>query len=221
MRFLKWIRIDFAAYLKFVDTFFSSSKHCRQESSERLNVTNFTIRAAQQGDLTELADVLTESFHSYSGVFTWVSPLFRLGVYEDLRNRLRFSPPNYTCLVAIDTSPRYSGSYQSVVGTVEIGLRTTHPWQPLSSQYPYLSNLAVREDCRRRGVAYQLLQSCERVVWEWGFHDIYLHVLENNQPARQLYTRAGYHLRQAELSWDCWLLGRPKRLFLHKRISSL
>jgi GNAT superfamily N-acetyltransferase len=184
-------------------------------------VTNFTIRAAQQGDLTELADVLTESFHSHSGIFSWISPIFRLGVYEDLRNRLRLSPANYACLVAVDSSPRYSGSYRTVVGTVEIGLRTTHPWQPLSQQYPYLSNLAVREDCRRRGVAHQLLMSCERIVLDWGYQDIYLHVLENNYPARQLYARSGYQLRQTDFSWDCWLLGRPRRLFLNKRLSGI
>nr|WP_242031452.1 GNAT family N-acetyltransferase [Coleofasciculus sp. FACHB-T130] len=161
-------------------------------------------------------------------------PLFRLGIYEDLRNRLRLIPPNYICLAAVapgstnqgrgeDSSPspkaqeRQGTNADSVVGTVEMGLRPCS-WQPWSSQYPYISNLAVHRSCRRRGVAQQLLLRCERTAVEWGFCDLYLHVLENNHQARQLYLKAGYHLHHSDPSWSDWLLRRPRRLFLHKHL---
>jgi hypothetical protein len=54
---------------------------------------------------------------------------------------------------------------------------------------------------------------------KWGFCDLYLHVLEDNHQARQLYLKTGYEQLQVESSVGAWLLGRPKRLFLHKQLT--
>jgi ribosomal protein S18 acetylase RimI-like enzyme len=203
-----------------VETFFSSSNSFEQGATGRSSAAStVAVRSAQSKDLSDLADVLTDSFHPPSGIVRWVSPLLRLGIYEDLRNRLRSTAPNYACLVAVDGPARNIDAYDYLIGTIEVTLRTTHLWQSRQAQHPYLSNLAVREEFRRRGVAQQLLTSCERIVLDWGFEDIYLHVLENNHAAKRLYFKAGYRLQQTELDWSCWLLGRPRRLFLHKRLT--
>lgn len=180
--------------------------------------SHFIVRAAQPRDLSDLAGILTESFHPYTGLTRWLSPLLRMGIYEDLRNRLRSPSPNYLCLVAVDATRQYPGSGEYLAGTVEVALRSTHPWQLRSFQYPYLSNLAVRAECRRQGAAQQLLSTCERLVLDWGFEDLYLHVLENNHQARRLYAKAGYRLQQTDYNWGCWLFGQPQRLFLHKHL---
>ena len=180
----------------------------------------FTIRAAQVQDLATLADILTDSFHPRTGLMRWAYPMLRLGIYEDLRNRLRSTSPHYVCLVAVAAVSTVVGFREELAGTVEIALRSPPAWQPRCPQYPYISNLAVNQSCRRRGVARQLLLACERKSLEWGFQDIYLHVLENNHQARQLYLKTGYQLCQVEPSYSAWLLGRPKRLFLHKDLTS-
>lgn len=180
----------------------------------------FTVRAAQAQDLSTLAEVLADSFHSRTGLMGWVYPMLRLGIYEDLRNRLRSASPHYVCLVAVAGVGAIANSSEKLVGTVEIALRSPPSWQLRSSQYPYISNLAVSQSCRRQGVAKQLLLACERTAIEWGFSDIYLHVLENNHQARQLYLKAGYQLHQAEPNYTGWLFGHPRRLFLHKRLTS-
>lgn len=211
--------------------------HRQPERAAQPNgASHFIIRAAHQNDLTSLTEILADSFHPRSGIWALAYPLFRLGIYEDLRNRLRLIPPNYVCLVAADptgsTNPgsgedssplpkaqeRQGANANSVVGTVEMALRPCS-WQPWSSQYPYISNLAVHRSCRRRGVAQQLLLRCERTALDWGFCDLYLHVLENNHQARQLYLKAGYRLHQSDPSWSDWLPGRPRRLFLHKHLA--
>jgi ribosomal protein S18 acetylase RimI-like enzyme len=183
-------------------------------------VSHITIRTAQVSDLTTLAEILADSFHPQTGIMRWAYPMVRLGIYEDLRNRLRSTSPHYVCLVAIAAVSTVAGSREELAGTVEIALRPPS-WQPRSSQYPYISNLAVKKSCRRQGVARQLLLACERTSLEWGFQDLYLHVLENNHQARQLYLKTGYQLRQVEPSYSAWLLGRPKRLFLHKHLTSV
>ncbi|NEQ22919.1 MAG: GNAT family N-acetyltransferase [Microcoleus sp. SIO2G3] len=162
--------------------------------------------------------MLTDSFHSRSGIMGWAYPVLRLGIYEDLRNRLRSTAPHYVCFVALAVISSVGGSREELAGTVEITLRSPSSWQPRHSQYPYISNLAVSKSCRRRGVAKQLLSACEQTALDWGFPDIYLHVLENNHQARQLYLKTGYQLYQIEPSYGAWLLGHPKRLLLQKHL---
>ncbi|MER3432179.1 MAG: GNAT family N-acetyltransferase [Leptolyngbya sp. ERB_1_1] len=177
--------------------------------------TRYRIRAVQPSDLYEIAGILVDSFPLYPSFLPWLSPIIRVGIHEDLRSRTRIPVPNYVCLVAIDTSDRS----ERIVGTVEVGLRTSNPWQPRNSQYVYLSNLAVREETRRQGVAQQLLSACEPYVREWGYRNIYLHVLETNEAAKGLYFKLGYRLEEIQPSWD-WFLGRPRRMFLRKEFTS-
>ncbi|MDQ2096399.1 MAG: GNAT family N-acetyltransferase [Tychonema bourrellyi B0820] len=200
-------------------SFFSSPTWGQQISQNY----RFLVRIADSKDLTQLADILALSFHSREGFVDWVYPVLRLGIYEDLKNRLRFKTEYYICLVS-ELVSREENSLakqpESIAGTVEVALRSRLAWQLPSSDYPYLSNLAVHPEYRRQGVAQQLLSSCEQTVREWGFSEVYLHVLENNHGARQLYYQTGYRLEQVEWDWSCWLLGQPRRLFLRKKLAS-
>jgi ribosomal protein S18 acetylase RimI-like enzyme len=166
----------------------------------------------------------------------WVYPLFRAGIYEDLKSRFHSRSAHYACLVAV--KPMLKGQAVSelagratpsalmlasrgdaLMGTVELSLKTPsllHPWH---TKYLYLSNLAVKTDYRRQGVAQQLLQTCERIARDWGFSDLYLHVLENNYQARRLYWKAGYRVSRIEVNPLTLLLGQPRQLFLHKRLN--
>lgn len=193
------------------------------ESSDRLNADSVLVRTARQQDLDRLADVLSSSFHTKEGVIGWIYPLFRMGIYEDLRNRLRTKTAHYVCLVAVKRSSPEASNYslgdENLVGTVEMGLRTQAFWQPRSSAYLYVSNLAVQREYRRQGVAQQLLLTCERVALDWGFQELYLHVLENNLQGRRLYHKVGYQTKYAESSLGYWFLGQPRQLLMHKRLS--
>ncbi|WP_083583054.1 GNAT family N-acetyltransferase [Phormidesmis priestleyi] len=190
-----------------------SSPREKDPSGQSSGSPRFLIRPVEQQDLSEIAGILAKSFHLQPEFMRWLIPVMRMGIYEDLRNRLKSAPPHYSCLVALDQD--------DLIGTVEVGLRSFNPWQPRTSQYAYLSNLAVRSECRRKGAAMQLLEACDRVVLSWGFEDIYLHVLENNQSAKHLYEKSGYRLQDTDAGLTTWLLGQPRRLFLHKRLASI
>ncbi|MFB2897625.1 GNAT family N-acetyltransferase [Aerosakkonemataceae cyanobacterium BLCC-F50] len=215
-------------------------KNSQQEPEVILSGSSpLQIRAAKTEDLSYLAEILANSFHSRSGITGWFYPLFRLGIYEDLRHRLQSSSSRYVCLVGIYKDSQLGDRQDQlveqevrgrtvappdrdcVVGTVEMSLRSTNPWQFYnSSGYPYLSNLAVQSEYRRRGVARQLLLACEQIALNWGYQDLYLHVLENNHKARGLYSQLGYRLHQVDSNWACLLLGKPRQLLLHKRLTS-
>lgn len=160
----------------------------------------------------------------------WLHPLLRKGIYEDLRSRLHSKQTHYACLVAVKRGPAAESravhlptaapvSQEQIIGTVEIALRPHHFYQPHRDRHLYLSNLAVQAEYRRQGIAQQLLQTCERIALDWGFQDLYLHVLENNHQARRLYLRTGYRLKRIDSSLSSWLLKRPRQLFLHKHLS--
>lgn len=191
------------------------------QDSIAANAPEIKIRTAQVQDLSQLAEILTDSFHHPTGIMRWAYPILRLGIYEDLRNRLRSNSEHYLCLVAISQDSTTTDTDEEIVGTVEISLRSPPSWQSQVSKYAYISNLAVSQSCRRQGVAQQLLLACDRTAQEWGFQELSLHVLENNHQARQLYLKTGYKLYQVEPIYGIWrLLKRPKRLFLQKKITA-
>ncbi|TVR07412.1 MAG: GNAT family N-acetyltransferase [Phormidium sp. GEM2.Bin31] len=192
----------------------------------RCLASDIAVRQAKSEDLRTLAEILAASFHDTQGWRTWLLPLIRLGIYEDLRHRLRPSHHPHTCLVAAVDGDRL-GSEISVfttgdhlLGTVELSLKSSPPtaWRINGLSYPYISNLAVRPQARRCGVARQLLMACEQTALEWGFREVYLHVLDNNLPARALYTQLGYRLRRVELTWGTTWFGKPRQLFLYKSL---
>ncbi|WP_320073125.1 GNAT family N-acetyltransferase [Nostoc sp. MG11] len=191
----------------------------QQSITSVINPTSsqFQIRAATSADLTGVAQIITESFHSQKGMWGWAFPLLRLGIYEDLRHRLALPTPNQVCLVAVDVT---NGEANNLVGTVELNVRFSDSWAQVGKSFPYLSNLAVHPKYRRHGVASELLISCEKVSKDWGFQDLYLHVLENNYQARQLYFKLGYRTHKVESNWNAYLLRRSRQILLFKHLST-
>jgi ribosomal protein S18 acetylase RimI-like enzyme len=115
----------------------------------------------------------------------------------------------YSCLVALQN--------HQVIGTVEVSVRAPLFWHFQPSRYAYLANLAVHPDFRQQGVAKRLLLAATHQVQQWQVNDLYLHVMENNLVARQLYLKAGYYIHQVEGGWSSWFR-QPRRLFLHRRL---
>lgn len=189
------------------------------------------IRAARSADSDALASLLVDCFHRRDGLTGWLYPFWRLALREDIRNRLRRQSPDYCCLVAV--MPPLDGhapgdatasptAHSLIVGTIEMTLRPQFSL-PLSNwfqSFPYLSNLAVMPGHRRQGIARRMIQTCETVAKQWGHSDLYLHVLENNQPARALYASLGFSTRHAEFSVSGLILGQPRQLLLHKSLNT-
>ncbi len=182
------------------------------------------VRLARLGDLEQLTEVLASSFYDRTGWLAWLYPLMRLGIQEDLKQRLKTERHGYACLavVALDsTAPgETSLGREIIVGTVEIAQRQSWPWQATSARYVYISNLAVIQPWRRRGFAAQLLAACESLALTWRIEHLYLHVMEDNPGARQLYHRVGFEVFQSEEGMAVWLGLQPRRLLLQKRVSA-
>ncbi len=201
------------------------------------NAADIHVRPVVPQDLPDLTELLAQSFHppegrscgAWFGQSPWYYPLLKFSIQEDLRLRLRqaatnhtppHTPPDYACWVATANS---GANDEIILGTVELSLRSQHTESLLpgfllhtTHRAPYLSNLAVHPHCRRQGVARQLLEICRQTATQWGQTEIFLHVLENNQAARQLYTSAGYRLQRPDPSWETWLFQQSPRLLLRR-----
>lgn len=187
------------------------------------------LRRAQVGDLPALTDLLTRSFHGSSNQPFWLQAILRFSIQEDLRQRLQNSPKTHTCWVAIHRAKDVDSSDGGqLVGTVEMGLRSPltlgwplniETWLTPNRNFLYLSNLAVAAKFRRQGIASQLLQRCEQTALTWQQSDLYLHVLENNQAARNLYNLAGFGFERVDPSLESILFNRDRRQLWRKPLA--
>ena len=179
----------------------------------------FRIRSAQRQDLPQVVAVLLASFYPQAQATQWLYWLMRVGIQEDIKTRLKTPANQYACLVAVTVDVHSAQSTGEVIGTAEISQRPCETWRFLPPKRAYLSNLAIAPCSRRQGAAHQLLQTCESIALNWGFHRIYLHVMANNSAAQALNAQAGY--QQCEVSNPILsrLKLRPERLLLSKRLN--
>lgn len=162
---------------------------------------DYQLRSAYPADLSQLCELLLTSFYPERRFNPWLYPLMRLGIQEDMKRRLNTSPHQYGCLVVVNqaagaTPPRAkegAAARADIVGTLEISLRSQF-WQPLQPRRPYIANVAVDYQHRRRGLAQQMLLACESIVQTWGYRQLYLHVATDNLLAIALYQKIGYQV---------------------------
>lgn len=63
---------------------------------------------------------------------------------------------------------------------------------------PYLCNLLVHPDYRKKGYAKRMVLECIQQSSSWGYDELYLHVEEKERPAWQLYKSLGFKEVKAE-----------------------
>ena len=202
---------------------------------------------ADASECRELASLLMGSFYgspeAWRGPIAWAQrAIIEADVVNDLTQRLEFYAANPgTVLTARDPA---SGA---LLGFADVGLSA---YDVARSQYrlpgaraddeggggatvarPYLSNLAVDPESRKRGVGRMLVRACEEEVRGWGALDaepeptrVWLEVSEDNEAAVSFYERLGYtregeslgrEVRQRAFHFD---VGNVRRLVLAKSL---
>ncbi|KAH9622384.1 hypothetical protein KSS87_012782 [Heliosperma pusillum] len=173
------------------------------------------VREARLEDCWEVAETHCSSFFpEYSFPLDFVLRLDRL-----LAMVFGLSVPNgckRTCLVAVIGGPSndtfYIGSEDLKLGGVEgrfclnrgyvAGILTVDtvadflprkgPLRQRRMGIAYVSNVAVRENFRRKGIAKRLIAKAEAQARIWGCRAIALHCDLNNAGATKLYTSHGF-----------------------------
>lgn len=103
-------------------------------------------------------------------------------------------------------------------GCVELGVMNVgvkEGYEGPEEKKAYLGNLGVRKKWRRLGLGGLLVEGCCEAAVEWGFREVFLHVDDDNLPARRFYGRLGYSCVSQEPVWYRQV-GRSRRLLLRK-----
>lgn len=161
--------------------------------------------------LTAIALVDT---HRDPAIQTTMPPQNEIAGMVEIALRLRDNLARYNA--ARDNPANFSGDKSPSEQLKERDCFGSHDKYP--RKYLYISNLAVSPVYRRQGIARKLLLSCEPLALQWGYQEIYLHVLDDNEHAKQLYLKLNYNIDRVEAHRNRWLWPRPKCLLLRKSL---
>lgn len=180
-------------------------------------VSSTIFRRANLDDVEEIAEVLTLSFNNFNDLTFWIYPLMKIGVCQDLRQRLQSDNQEHICLIAVNLVQRGLKIKEEVLGTVELSFRERFSWHK-REKYAYVANLAVRKNYRRLGIARELLCRCEQIAQEKNYQHLYLHVLASNHTAQHLYMNHGYTVQEVETDLFSLFVPSQRRLLMTKSL---
>lgn len=81
------------------------------------------------------------------------------------------------------------------------------------SNAPYIGNVLVDGEFRRRGIGRRLMVRAVEMADGWGKDEVWLHVEEGNERAKEFYKRLGFECALREPEWY-ERIGRTRRLLL-------
>lgn len=153
---------------------------------------DFNLVEVTRKDLEPAAELCVQVFFGNDTSWWKQSQLRRLYAEQLLDLTDKFNRPSKSILFKVT---EMDATGEIIIGFAELsmcrGLRVCSTL-PVLDERPVLSNLAVRENRRRRGIGSLLMQECENAAQRWGFTEVVLQVEEDNREARALYQALGY-----------------------------
>lgn len=187
------------------------------------STTVFEVKTLSNEWIGHVADLLTESFADSMGYIHAYKKFLRNQIGEYLSNHVLLLPKTVILVGIIKRIGPEGEEHQTLVGTVEVSFdastRSKHVTLNPPPDMPYLCNMAVEPDYRRRGFGAMLLEAAEAAVLRTGYKSMYLHVRHADPPAVQLYRKYGYHDEGED--WALvQLLGLDRRYLLKKFLTN-
>lgn len=161
----------------------------------------YRIRDCRHAELGACVDIIMESFYNTTTQAPW-KQMYRLGELNRLQQGFPYGDDRvlHRMLLAEvnNASTSTTTTTSTIVGYVDIDLRP--PNRPTGYSYnprPYLSDLCIRSDHRRNGIAKGLVQFCERFVLQSEHcrnNELFIRVEARNTPAVAMYKSLGYQV---------------------------
>jgi len=103
-----------------------------------------------------------------------------------------------------------------LIGQLFIQLYGPNQIQTSKTKYAYIYGFRIRPDYRGLGIGSQFLQSVESDLTRRGFKRISLNVARDNDAARRMYEKAGYHVVAPEPGIWSYLDDKGHRKFVNE-----
>ncbi|KAL9190453.1 hypothetical protein ACHAXT_007664 [Thalassiosira profunda] len=159
----------------------------------------FQIREAAFDELGKAADLMTDGFYPNLQNNPILRPLRHLLELERLQGNFPYDDKDRHFYLAAYNGDGEMLGFCDLDGRIPKpnggGFSLLSPFAPrVNRPQPYFSDLSVRPDHRRRGIASALMSAAEERARRMGFEELYLGVRSTNEEALQMYSRMGYEL---------------------------
>lgn len=190
--------------------------------STKINSGSLVIRAMGDEEVDITVRLLAESFAESMLVPSRFLALLRFLVKQYVMER-RSLLPNAATLIGFFEG---EDGKAELAGTVEVSFNsrganasTPTPLPPLDS--PYICNMAVKKNLRRRGIGWHHLQASEQLISVMKTSgDVYLHCRMIDKIPFNMYKKAGYRVIKTDSILTLLTFQRRKYL-MHKTLPEL
>ncbi|KAG0614060.1 hypothetical protein M758_6G148400 [Ceratodon purpureus] len=191
----------------------------------------FVVEAMRPKHMNDTEELLVDSFAELMGGLLTYRPLLAFTVKQYVRERYATLPHSVTLvglyapvegIPAAEDSSEMQQGYSVVAGTVELSFSVAgHPDVPTPApppNSPYICNMAIKKEYRRRGLGRQMLKAAEELALSMGCEDMYLHVRIMDTAPLTMYREAGYQVVSTDSLLSVLTFQRRRHL-MRKRLS--
>ncbi|RID46546.1 hypothetical protein BRARA_I03196 [Brassica rapa] len=184
------------------------------------------IRVMRQDEMDSTVSLLAESFGESMMLPSGYQSVLRFLVKQYLIERREVLPHAVTLVGFFrrKTDSLSDGEEEVVemAGTVEVcldkrGANASPPSPTPPKESPYVCNMTVKEDLRRRGIGWHLLKASEELISQLSTSkDVYLHCRMVDEAPFNMYKKAGYEVVKTDTVLVLLMLQRRKHLMRKK-----
>jgi ribosomal protein S18 acetylase RimI-like enzyme len=179
-----------------------------EEVEDPDQVLALRVRPCTHAELGACADIIIQSFYNYTSLSPW-RQMSKLAELNRIQQGFPYGDDQslHQMMIAVagSDSRDIRRSAETICGFVDIDARI--PNKPTSYSFnprPYLSDLCIHPDFRRRGIATVLIQACEEFCVHLPRHrwsdqssdselpELYIRVEATNAAAITMYEKLGY-----------------------------
>ncbi|KGN51828.1 uncharacterized protein LOC101210740 [Cucumis sativus] len=180
------------------------------------------VRVMRDDELDATVGLLAESFaESMFWPSSYIS-LLRFLVKQYLIERRALMPHTATLIGFYKRKDADEEEAEQLAGTVEVcfdkrGANASPPTPTPPKDSPYICNMTVQKELRRRGIGWHLLKAGEELISQMSTsREVYLHCRMIDNAPFNMYTKAGYSVVQTDTIIILLMLQRRKHLMRKK-----
>ncbi|CAH8312976.1 unnamed protein product [Eruca vesicaria subsp. sativa] len=193
---------------------------------QELESGSMWVRVMRKDEMDSTVNLLAESFGESMMLPSGYQSVLRFLVKQYLIERREVLPHAVTLVgffrKKTDQGEEEDEEVVEMAGTVEVcldkrGANASPPSPTPPKESPYVCNMTVKENLRRRGIGWHLLKASEELISQLSpSKDVYLHCRMVDEAPFNMYKKAGYEVVKTDTVLVLLMLQRRKHLMRKK-----